>query len=57
MTTETSPTIDPIVEHVRIHYAGAARAVLERGESADAASAACCGPTKRGKVTDRPNPG
>jgi SAM-dependent methyltransferase len=44
MTATDSPTIDPIVEHVRTHYAGAARAVLERSGSADAASAACCGP-------------
>ena len=44
MMTSDSPTIDPIIEHVRTHYAGAARAVLDRGESADVASAACCGP-------------
>jgi SAM-dependent methyltransferase len=44
MTLTDAPTNDPVVEHVRTHYAGAARAVLDRGESADAASAACCGP-------------
>jgi SAM-dependent methyltransferase len=44
MALTDSPTADPIVEHVRTHYAGAARAVLERGESADAASVSCCGP-------------
>ncbi|HEX5149237.1 MAG TPA: arsenite methyltransferase [Candidatus Limnocylindrales bacterium] len=42
-TTDTATASDPIVEQVRIHYAGAARAVLDRPEDTTSA-AGCCGP-------------
>jgi len=44
-TTEiASPATDSIVEEVRKHYAGAARAVLERPTQASPNTGGCCGP-------------
>ena len=42
MTTPTTPTEDPVVEQVRVHYAEAARSVLA-GSSAEPAADGCCG--------------
>jgi SAM-dependent methyltransferase len=43
--TDTSTAIDPIVEQVRTHYAGAARAVLDRPSETAPAADGCCGPS------------
>ena len=45
MTTDTTMPLDEaVVEQVRIHYAGAARSVLE-GSSAESSSDGCCSPS------------
>lgn len=43
-TTDTGTAADPIVEQVRIHYAGAARAVLDRPSETTPGAGGCCGP-------------
>jgi arsenite methyltransferase len=43
-TTDTSTAADPILEQVRVHYAGAARAVLDRPLKSTPTTGGCCGP-------------
>ncbi len=44
-TTDATTANDPIVEQVRIHYADAARAVLDRPGDTVPAADGCCGPS------------
>ena len=45
MTTTDTTSTDPIVEQVRVHYADAARAVLDRPGATTPAADDCCGPS------------
>jgi SAM-dependent methyltransferase len=45
LTETATAATDPIVEEVRRHYAGAARAVLERPAETTPAAGGCCGPS------------
>lgn len=48
MTTTDATVSDPIVDQVRVRYAEAARAVLDRSTGSSTAASGCCGPSNGG---------
>jgi SAM-dependent methyltransferase len=51
-TADPTTAADPIVEQVRLHYADAARAVLDRPRDSAPASGGCCGPSEVAHVSE-----